>query len=399
VCSSDLIARLLLDAGANPNDFYMAGDARYSVLVGPAGEGEQHTPRQPYAAELFELLIERGAEPFDIQVLYNTHFSGDMLWWLELIYEHTIDTPRGVAWKDPDWKMLDMGGYGCGARFVLWAAAAAHNLTVGEWALARGANPNAAPPRATTLPQGSLYEMAIRAGFTDFAELLAKYGAVRSTPRLSGEDAFVYSCLQLDRPAIEAAIAAHPEYLRSTRAIFEAAERDRPDVIALLIDLGVPVDIRDGKNTSALHHAAGANALRAAAFLIERGVDIDPRENNWGGTPMGWAIHGDRREMMDFLSRRTRAVWALCFNGYLDRLEEVVREDPSRAKGFDDEGNTLLWWLPDDDEKARRAVELLIAAGVDPAHRNKHGNVAADWARRRGMTAVAARLDEAARTA
>ena len=72
----------------------MAGDARYSVLVGVAGEGEQDSPRQPYAAALFELLLERGAEPFDIQVLYNTHFSGDILWWLELVYKHTVDTSR-----------------------------------------------------------------------------------------------------------------------------------------------------------------------------------------------------------------------------------------------------------------------------------------------------------------
>src|SRR5262249_39570198 len=142
--------------------------------------------------------------------------------------------------------------------------------------------------------------------------------------------------------------------------------------------------------------AAYANAVRAAAFLVERGAEIDPRESTHGGAPIGWASHGDRREMMDFLSRYTTDVWTLCFNGYIDRLADVIREDQSRAKGFDDEGNTLLWWLPDDDEKAMRAVELLIAAGVDPAHTNKNGNTAADWARRRGMTDVAARLDAAA---
>jgi len=367
------------------------------VLCGAAGEGEQDSPRQPYAAELFELFLERGAEPFDIQVLYNTHFSGEVLWWLELVYTHTIDTPHGKAWTDPDWKMLDMGGYGSGARFVLWTALKKHDLTLAEWALTRGANPNAGPPRAKSLPQGSLYESAIRAGQTEIAELLAKYGAVRSAPRLTGEDAFVFSCLHLDRASIEAQIAAHPEYLRSTGALFEAAERDRPDVIALLIELGVPADIRDSRNTSALHHAAGANALRAAAFLIEQGVEIDPVESNWGGTPMGWAAHGDRREMMDVLSRHTRAVWALCFNGYVDRLEEVVREDPSRATGLDDDGNTLLWWLPDDEEKAMRAVDVLLTAGVDPARTNKNGSTAADWARRRGMMEIAARLDGAAR--
>jgi len=43
------IAGVLLDHGTDPNDFYMAGDAQYSVLTGIAGEGEQDSPRQPYA--------------------------------------------------------------------------------------------------------------------------------------------------------------------------------------------------------------------------------------------------------------------------------------------------------------------------------------------------------------
>ena len=116
------IARLLLDHGADPNDFYMAGDARYSVLSGVAGEGEQDAPRQPYAPAVFELLLARGAEPFDVQVVYNTHFSGDMLWWLELVHKHTADTARGAAWSDSTWAMFDMGAYGSGARFLLETA-------------------------------------------------------------------------------------------------------------------------------------------------------------------------------------------------------------------------------------------------------------------------------------
>jgi hypothetical protein len=99
----------------------MAGDARYSVLVGVAGEGEQHAPG-PYAETLFDLLLARGAESFDLQILYNTHFTCDMLWWLLLVYRHSIDTPRSAAWRDPDWPMFDMGAYGSGARFVLECA-------------------------------------------------------------------------------------------------------------------------------------------------------------------------------------------------------------------------------------------------------------------------------------
>ena len=50
---------------------------------------------------------ERGAEPFDIQVLYNTHFSGDVLWWLRLIYAHTMTTGLTTERSDPSWSMLD----------------------------------------------------------------------------------------------------------------------------------------------------------------------------------------------------------------------------------------------------------------------------------------------------
>ena len=72
------IARLLLDAGANPNAYYMAGHSVYGALVGVAGEGEQDAPPHPARDELYRLLLERGAEPYDIQVLYNTHFRGDV---------------------------------------------------------------------------------------------------------------------------------------------------------------------------------------------------------------------------------------------------------------------------------------------------------------------------------
>ena len=43
---------------------------------------ENRTRRLSRKDHLFALLLDRGAEPFDLQVLYNTHFRGDVLWWL-----------------------------------------------------------------------------------------------------------------------------------------------------------------------------------------------------------------------------------------------------------------------------------------------------------------------------
>jgi ankyrin repeat protein len=74
----------------------------------------------------------------------------------------------------------------------------------------------------------------------------------------------------------------------------------------------------------------------------------------------------------------------------------LLADDPQRARVVTREGTTPLWWLPDDEAAALELVDLLIAAGADPAAKNKDGKTAADWARRRGMLAVAARLDRAA---
>jgi ankyrin repeat protein len=390
------IARSLLSNGANPNDFYIAGDVRYSALTGVAGEGEQDSPRQPNAGALFQLLLEHGAEPFDQQVLYNTHFSGDVLWWLKLIHAHTMKTEQRTAWDDPEWSMLDMGGYGSGARFLLWVAMEKNDLNLAAWLLEHGANPNSAPAADRRLPKRTLYEEASLRGFTEMADLLIRYGAIPSTPELNDEDSFLAACFRLDRKSAEALIVQHPEYLQTTRAMFAAAHQDRADVVDLLLDLGVPLEVHDQHNTHTLHHAAAHNSRNVVKLLIARGAQIDPRETCWGATPIGWAAHGDKLEMIDYLSQYSRNVWTLAFRGYVDRLREVLSAEPELAEVRDNDGITPLWWLPDDEEKALAIVDLLIAHGANPAATNKAGRTAADWANKRAMIEVAARLKEAA---
>ena len=99
--------------------------------------------------------------------------------------------------------------------------------------------------------------------------------------------------------------------------------------------------------------------------------------------------------MVKFLSRsQPRYLDAL-----LQRLRRSRARDPDRGSqpraGRRDDGITPLWWLPDDEAKAMQIVELLLAAGADPSAKSKDGGTAADWARRRGMHDVAARLEEA----
>jgi len=97
-----------------------------------------------------------------------------------------------------------------------------------------------------------------------------------------------------------------------------------------------------------------------------------------------------------FLSPHSRDIWTLCFNGCVERLSEILSEDPARAQVVSQDGHTPFWWLPDDEAKAIRTVELLLAAGADPSATSKGGQTAARWARQRGMRDVAARLEAAA---
>jgi len=54
---------------------WTTGTTRSTVLTGVIGQGEGDQPPHPHAASLSRLLIERGADPFDTQALYNTSLT------------------------------------------------------------------------------------------------------------------------------------------------------------------------------------------------------------------------------------------------------------------------------------------------------------------------------------
>ena len=383
------IARALLNHGADPRAYFMAGDSLYTPLVGIIGEGEEDRPPHPHRNALARLLLECGAEPYDVQVIYNTHFHGNVLWYLELIYDHTVRLGRAADWDDPEWTMLDMGVYGAGARFLLDVAVANNNLDLAEWILAHGGSPNAAPPRDVRRSHASLYEDALRGGLTEMAALLLRYGA---TPAelVDGTEMFAAACLRLDRDSARALASEHPEYLLEPLPMMTAARQDREDVVMLLLDLGMSPDIEDPRrgNQRALHEAAYYGSLRVAQLLLAHGAETDPLERSLGTTPLGGAVHAGRTEMIELLGQVSRDIWALTSTGNVERLRDVLDKEPERANVQSD-GQTPLMWLPDDEPRALEIVRLLLSLGADPAIRNSHGLTAADIARQRGLVGAA----------
>jgi len=366
------IARALLDHGADPNAYYEGGNSEihYTALTCLVGRGEEQAPVHPKARELAALLLERGAEPYDVQFLYNAYAGhashryladDDFVWLLEMIYQRSLALGRERDWQDPHWPMLMMGGYGGGAWYLLSSAMKGNLQRLAEWVLSHGASPN--PPRATDgrTPQGTLYEQAIRTGRHEFAALLARYGAETT------------------------GVAA----LDDVALLFEAADQDRADLAGEILERGVSPNVEQPRSkVRPLHNAAYNGSTHVVRLLIERGAEIDPCDANHGATPIYWAFWGRRPQCVELLAPHSRDTWTLTCAGKLARLRDVLAAEPRLARARD-EHDTILFYLPDDEQVAAEIVKLLLANGADPTVKRPDGTTAADVARARG-------LDEAA---
>jgi len=301
--------QLLLEAGANPNAYFLSSPpwegARQTALYGATGYSNNPA--------LARLLLEAGADPNDDESLYH---SAEYMYTecLELLHEHGVDAAR----LSPHWNntpLYFLAGYKeqdsnvetsiKGMRWLLDHGADPNTLCGDEQetALHAAARINrrkdlarllldaGADPGIRRKDGRTAYTLALRAGNSGFLELLK--GLPGSDIELSDMDRFIGACAAGDAVLAREMVAADPELIdrlvdEDRQLLPEAADEGRSQSVALMLELGFPADATGRFGATALHLAAFRGDKDTVDVLLKADAPLEIRDPDFDATPLGW---------------------------------------------------------------------------------------------------------------
>jgi ankyrin repeat protein len=145
-------------------------------------------------------------------------------------------------------------------------------------------------------------EVASHLGYSDIVEQLLSHAS--PTQRL------LAACAAADRAAAERLIAEHPGIVsrltdRERRLIADRAYWNDAAAVALMLDLGFDPRAIGHDNGDALHWASFLGNAEMVRALLARDPAIGVRDAGYGGTPLGWCLHGsvfgEKKKTGDFV--------------------------------------------------------------------------------------------------
>ena len=270
------VARLLIEAGADVDAGYLweGLSPPFTALTGAFGRGEGDPPPHRDSLALARLLLEAGADPNDAQSVYNRSWTEDD-GWLSLLIEFGFGHGDGGPWR------ARLGAKHPTPRetaedCLMWAARYGHPRRI-ELLLAAGVDPDGQGTRHPILHGRSALEVALLGGDTAAADVLRAAGA--REPRWTAAEAVEVAYLCAD-----ATVTAPPP----PGLIARAAERGRPAAVQLLLDRGADVNAT-GDRATALHEAAMRGDRALVELLLAAGADPTLEDHEFHATPAGWA--------------------------------------------------------------------------------------------------------------
>lgn len=293
--------RILLDAGASPNQsvgnrwppnsLQKPGDDQLTAIYGAAG--------QNHDAQLTRMLLEAGADPNDNESLYHSIPHVECMRALldgGAKIERSNGIGRSLDFADPAPLALllergaDPNSLVSGTTHpLIWAINRGRSVTHVKLLLDAGANPS-----ATWHDGVNAYQLAKVSGLTEVADLLDRAGAGHS---LREEDLFIAACacgdelearrIQAQRPDLPASLSPYRQ-----AALPLAAFNNRDTAVRTMVKLGWPIAARGADiGGSALNCAVFRGNAALTRFLLEQGASWRERHNYDSdviGT-LGWA--------------------------------------------------------------------------------------------------------------
>ena len=199
--------------------------------------------------------------------------------------------------------------------------------------------------------------------------------------------------LETVRLLLDAGAARAPDH-RLAWALSNVAEEGPTEVLAVMLDHGVPVDLRDHIQRTALFQAVWARRLDAVRLLLERGADVNAVDRD-GWTPLDQAVlqfEVEHREIALVLVRagaRGEALRRLLAEAVKHAHVELVHEVVSVLLRDGDDGSALEAVLAGAAEArppdGRTLLSLVLTRGV---------RLPADPDRLRGIMLQAIRLGD-----
>lgn len=290
-------ARLLLDAGADPDARFTPGEGggpSLSALLGACGVA--HFP------EMARLLLERGADPDDGESLYHSVEFAELTCF-EILLEHGVTTRCTNALNHS----LDFADPTATRRLLEYGAdpneQTEFNGAPLHWAISRGREVErlrllvefGADPVATRSRDGRTpYAVAAQTGHRDAMRYLESIDA--ATP-LSPLDEFIDACSRADVEGARELLERHPDLLENMepadlQGFHRLAERGRAGTLRTALAAGLPPDLSSHGGQTLLHWACWHGREEVARLLLDAGAPIEQVESEFGCTPLLWAAHG-----------------------------------------------------------------------------------------------------------
>ena len=153
----------------------------------------------------------------------------------------------------------------------------------------------------------------------------------------------------------------------------------------------------DSNGRTPLLWAAWNGHEAVVKLLLERGAELETKDNDSGRTPLLWAAwngheavvkllleKGAELETKDNDSGWTPLLWA-SWNGH-EAVVKLLLEKGAELESKDDNGQTPLWWAAYNGHKA--VVKLLLEKGADLESKDDYGQTPLWWAANNGHKAV-----------